>query len=665
MLNAEQIADLKRTMRSHRICVIVPTYNNAGTLSSVVDDILRYSEDVIVVNDGSTDGTQEIIDSYGDRIDQVSYPDNGGKGTALKRGFRRAIERGFNYAITIDSDGQHYAKNIPDFVRAIVEHPDTLIVGARNLSNVDINGKSSFANKFSNFWFAIQTGRALPDTQTGYRAYPLRHLHGLNLLTARYEAELELMVYAAWNGVEILSIPIDVYYPPQAERVSHFRPALDFTRISILNTALCFGAILYGAPVRFYHALRKRKFFNKEVKFFTHTKGKRKDAAFTLGRLLRTSYGMGFFGIWSICVFIPYVKIHFKYGKNTPEKRLKFHKLLKWISAFLIRRFPGATARFFNPHNERFDKPAIIVANHQSNLDLPVIMSRHEKMVFLTNDWVWNNFFIGDIVRNAEFFPVSQGVDSIMQNLEDLRNRGYSIVVFPEGTRSKDCSIKRFHQGAFLLGRQLKMDIVPAVLHGLGHYYPKGEYVCRKGVLTLSILPRIPYEEDKQITCLEEASAVRKRITEEYKRIEKKYEKSLYFKHLILCKYAWRGWNTVSKVKKFIRNIDKYTPYIDFESGDVRRVRVINSGIGIFPLLYALVNKDVEVYAFEENIANFNVASSTSGLPKNLKFIHAVTHSDYQPEGIVFDKTFLLSSESDKESPIDYEMFSPKTIELK
>lgn len=200
----------------------------------------------------------------------------------------------FEYAITIDSDGQHYADDIPLFVKAIIENPQSLIVGERDLSNVDINGKSSFANKFSNFWFALQTGRRLLDTQTGYRAYPLNKLYGLSILTGRYEAELELLVFASWNGVNIKSIPIKVYYPPQAERVSHFKPALDFTRISILNTILCVAAIVYGIPARIINSISQKRIFNFEFKPFTRKNGEQKEAATTLGRLVRSIYGLAF-----------------------------------------------------------------------------------------------------------------------------------------------------------------------------------------------------------------------------------------------------------------------------------------------------------------------------------------------------------------------------------
>ena len=115
-------------------------------------------------------------------------------------------------------------------------------------------GGNTFANRFSNFWFTIQTGIRLPDTQTGFRLYPLKRLSGTRFVTSRYEAELELLVFAAWAGVELVSVPVRVFYPSQEERVTHFRPVADFARISVLNTVLCFLAVVYGWP-REYGAL--------------------------------------------------------------------------------------------------------------------------------------------------------------------------------------------------------------------------------------------------------------------------------------------------------------------------------------------------------------------------------------------------------------------------
>ena len=236
----------------------MPTYNNDGTLRNVVERVLKFCNDVIVVNDGCTDTSDEILASFGEKITVVDYGRNRGKGYALKKGFEKAIELGFDFVITLDSDGQHYPEDIPLFINALEQHPYALIIGSRNLNEENMPGKNTFANKFSNFWFKIQTGVNLPDTQTGYRLYPLKNLPNLNLLTSRDEAELELLVGAAWRGVDLIPIKINVFYPKAEERVTHFRPFWDFLRISVLNTFLCILAVFYGLPSRLIRRARRQ-----------------------------------------------------------------------------------------------------------------------------------------------------------------------------------------------------------------------------------------------------------------------------------------------------------------------------------------------------------------------------------------------------------------------
>ena len=242
-------------MQEMKACTLMPTYNNGGTLRDVVERVLNYCADVIVVNDGCTDDSAEILASFGDRIIVVDYGQNRGKGYALKQGFKKAKQMDFDYALTIDSDGQHFPEDIPLFVEALEQHPGALIVGSRNLNQENMPGGNTFANKFSNFWFRIQTGIDLPDTQTGYRLYPLRSLP--HIFSARYEAELSLLVFSAWRGIDLVPIKVNVFYPE--DRVTHFRPFWDFFRISVLNTVLCLLAIVYGWPSKLIHKLLRRE----------------------------------------------------------------------------------------------------------------------------------------------------------------------------------------------------------------------------------------------------------------------------------------------------------------------------------------------------------------------------------------------------------------------
>ena len=245
-------------MNNSDFCVLIPTYNNENTLAAVIDSVLELGSEVIVVNDGSTDRTNAILYSYKDKIKIISYATNRGKGFALKCGFDYAQQRGYKYVLTLDSDGQHFAEDIPLFIDMIEKHPGALLVGNRNLAQDNMPKKNSFANRFSNFWFALQTGKRLPDTQTGFRLYPLEKMGALRPFTSRYEAELEILVRCAWKGIKIVSIPIRVYYAPKEERVSHFRPGVDFLRISLLNTLFTILALFYGYPAKLFRSMRKK-----------------------------------------------------------------------------------------------------------------------------------------------------------------------------------------------------------------------------------------------------------------------------------------------------------------------------------------------------------------------------------------------------------------------
>lgn len=238
-------------VEENEVCAVIPTYQNAKTLLKVVADVHRVVDTVFVVDDGSNDGTAALLDKAtgNERPEKVlTHQKNCGKGAALKTGLTYARQQGFRYAVTMDADGQHRADDIPALLKAVEEEPDALAIGSRGLQHENMPAKSTFANRFSNFWFALQTLQRLPDTQSGLRVYPLQRLHGLRWMSARYEAELTLLVFSAWAGVKLLPVPVSVYYPPRDQRVTHFRPGRDFTRISVLNTLLCFLMVVYGWP---------------------------------------------------------------------------------------------------------------------------------------------------------------------------------------------------------------------------------------------------------------------------------------------------------------------------------------------------------------------------------------------------------------------------------
>ena len=259
---------LRTAFNQYRTCVIIPTYNNDSTLSAVIADVEQYTSNIIVVNDGSTDNTAIILASL-PHIDIISYSKNKGKGWALRKGFEKAVESGYTHAITIDSDGQHFAGDLPVFMDKLQLAEDAIIIGARNMNQSSVPGKSSFGYKFSNFWFKIETGINAPDTQSGYRLYPVALMKDIHFFTRKYEFEIEVLVRAAWKGIKIESVPVLVYYAPKEKRISHFRPFKDFFRISVLNTFLVLIAFLYIKPRNFFRSIFKKRnwevFFREQV----------------------------------------------------------------------------------------------------------------------------------------------------------------------------------------------------------------------------------------------------------------------------------------------------------------------------------------------------------------------------------------------------------------
>jgi glycosyltransferase involved in cell wall biosynthesis len=280
----DQMLHTKQKFKQLKCCVLIPTYNNAKTIEDVIQSTLQYCNEVIIVNDGCTDNTAQIIAKYPQLI-VINHKVNKGKGVGLRNGFAKAAELSFDYAISIDSDGQHFPKDFIVFLEKVEKEPGSLIIGARNMDVANVPGKSNFGKKFSNFWFWAETGISLPDTQSGFRLYPVQRLKKIWLFTTKFELEIEVIVKAAWRGIPVTSVPVSVYYAPEGERVSHFMPGKDSTRISFLNTYLVTLALLFWRPVML---LRKLNFKNlkkvwKEEVVASHESAEKKALSVGIG----------------------------------------------------------------------------------------------------------------------------------------------------------------------------------------------------------------------------------------------------------------------------------------------------------------------------------------------------------------------------------------------
>lgn len=276
-------------------CIVIPCFNHSATVAAVALAALRHAP-VIVVDDGSTETLPELIG-----CDVVRLKQNSGKAAALRAGFQRAIERGFTHVITMDADGQHFAEDLPKFLAAATAQPEAYLVGVRDLVAAGCPKHRQRSNRISTFWYRVETGVKLGDTQCGFRCYPLALVQRLKIKSSRYAYELEFMVRAAWVGNSIVAVPVKCSYEPGKTGTSHFRTVRDFVHITNMNILLVLQSWLVPLSLRIaWSRGEKRGFLQAVQEFFA-------DNAHEPGRLAG-SVGVGlFFGIaplWGLQLLI-------------------------------------------------------------------------------------------------------------------------------------------------------------------------------------------------------------------------------------------------------------------------------------------------------------------------------------------------------------------------
>jgi glycosyltransferase involved in cell wall biosynthesis len=246
--------------------VVIPLYNHAATVRDVAQNSLTLLPDVLVVDDGSSDAGAAVLSGL--PLEVVRHPVNRGKGAAILTALDWAAARGFTHLFTLDADGQHDPADLSRFLAAVAARPDAIHVGERDFNTANVPGSSRFGRQFSNFWLRVQTGCKLADVQSGYRAYPVWVLRELELGQAHFSFEVEVLVKAAWAGIQLCDVPVSVHYPPADQRISHFNKLWDNWRLSMLNTRLTLrsalpwphrrlvGTALQKEKVSLWHPLR-------------------------------------------------------------------------------------------------------------------------------------------------------------------------------------------------------------------------------------------------------------------------------------------------------------------------------------------------------------------------------------------------------------------------
>ena len=347
-------------------------------------------------------------------------------------------------------------------------------------------------------------------------------------------------------------------------------------------------------------------------RFLTTKKGQPRKVPWTLGRSLRTVYiftvfllAMLVLSIWTFFLFL---------GGTTPRKRERYRNALMKTARRALKAIPGCPYTFSNPHGEVFSTPAVYICNHQSHFDVLPILALHPKVILLTNEWVWNSPFYGYLIRKAEFYPVMEGLEKNMDHMRDLVARGYSIVIFPEGTRSPDCRIQRFHRGAFLAARELGLPVLPLCIHGFGYALPKHDFLLRKAGLYMEVGERFEVPEGDLAAFTRQ---VRHDYEREYARIRRECETAAYNATYVRYLYLYKGHDARQECRRIL------TPETIAEVDALTDSSLVipESGCGVYALLVALTHPETQVTAYEADEDKYLTATRISFIPKNLTYI--------------------------------------------
>ncbi|MDR0206938.1 MAG: 1-acyl-sn-glycerol-3-phosphate acyltransferase [Bacteroidales bacterium] len=369
-------------------------------------------------------------------------------------------------------------------------------------------------------------------------------------------------------------------------------------------------------------------------RMLTMKKGKRRLIPVTLVNFFSSVFLTSVFFLGSM--FITVVGLFlFSIGKTTDKKKLLFHKLLCRAARFEVSCIPRVKTTYNISDKTIFNKPAVMICNHQSHLDLMFVLSLTPKLILLTNAWVWNSPVFGRLVKYADFYPVSNGIENALDKLQTAVEKGYSIMVFPEGTRSEDCSIKRFHQGAFYLAEKLKLDIIPVLIHGVGHFLPKSEFMLRKGKLHIQVMNRVSFNDCTFGESYQErAKLIRKFYLKEYEKIATAIETPDYFSDLVIHNYIYKGPLIERTVRRNLKKNGNYRELINSLAGK-NRILIIGCGYGELPLLLSLVHKKTEVVAIEREPDLLDLAANCRSVPANLQYFATIDEEEMEEFEVV------------------------------
>jgi len=345
--------------------------------------------------------------------------------------------------------------------------------------------------------------------------------------------------------------------------------------------------------------------------FFVTSRVKKGRSPFEIKRLLHSALSFTYYGLGGFLLSIVSV-ILMKIVPFPKKSKLKaFHFVMSKFMQSVLMSYPSLRRKIINTQTETFNKPAVIIANHSSFLDILAVGMLSPKIIFLVSDWVYNSPIFGKGVRLAGFYPVSSGVDNGVEHLRAKVEQGFSIMVFPEGTRSEDNAIKRFHKGAFYLAEQLNLDVIPVVIHGYSEVLPKGDFIINGGKTTVEILGRIkPNDPDFGKDLGERTRKMSAYFKTHYRKMRLELEGSSYFQKMIINSFDFKEMEVVQAVKKDLKDhLELYHKLNNYIVSKAKILHIAND-YGQLGVLLLLQDSQRKIDSFIANELNRAVAKT-------------------------------------------------------
>jgi 1-acyl-sn-glycerol-3-phosphate acyltransferase len=302
--------------------------------------------------------------------------------------------------------------------------------------------------------------------------------------------------------------------------------------------------------------------------------------------------------------------------------RVAYHSLIRLATHSLIYSGFHVKKRILHLAGQ-YDTPKIIISNHESFLDILLTTMLHPKVLLFTNRWVWNSPVFGGVVRLADYYPIEEGAENSFEKLRNRAQDGYSILVFPEGARSTDGQMKRFHKGAFYLAEKLQLDILPLLLHGAGHSVPKGDFYVQAGQLTMKFLPAIAAGDLRfGATYTERTKSISRYFKEEHAKLAAEIETPYYYRHKLISNFLYKGpvleWYLRIKLK-----LENY--YLGYHTLVPRNASVLDLGCGYGFLSYMLhfSSKERQITGVDFDLEKITVAHHGYSRGEQLRFERA------------------------------------------